>query len=73
MLYAMYETDATMYKDITQGNNKCTESRCCTSGFPATTGWDAVTGLGTPNYQKMLSYIQSNPPKSLTRRGPANQ
>ncbi|KAF8855369.1 subtilisin-like protein [Acephala macrosclerotiorum] len=37
--------------DITQGNNP----GCNTNGFPASTGWDPVTGLGTPNYPAMLS------------------
>ena len=36
--------------DITVGNN----SGCGTSGFFAATGWDPVTGLGTPNYPAML-------------------
>lgn len=47
----------TMYKhpeafnDITIGNNP----GCGTGGFNATPGWDPVTGLGTPNYEKLLS------------------
>lgn len=32
--------------DITSGNNP----GCNTDGFTAGTGWDAVTGLGSPNY-----------------------
>jgi tripeptidyl-peptidase-1 len=27
---------------------------CGTDGFYAVKGWDPVTGLGTPNYPKML-------------------
>ena len=26
-------------------------------GWPATKGWDAVTGLGTPNYQKLAKVV----------------
>lgn len=37
--------------DITSGNNP----GCGTSGFSAVKGWDPVTGLGTPNYPKLLS------------------
>lgn len=33
--------------DVTEGNNKASG---CKTGFPATTGWDAITGIGTPNY-----------------------
>ena len=28
---------------------------CGTDGFNATIGWDPVTGLGTPNYPKLLA------------------
>ncbi|GJJ08142.1 hypothetical protein Clacol_002350 [Clathrus columnatus] len=35
--------------DITSGNNP----GCGTSGFNATTGWDPVTGLGTPNFETL--------------------
>ncbi len=36
--------------DITNGTNP----GCGTLGFEAAKGWDPVTGLGTPNYPKML-------------------
>ncbi|SJX66437.1 related to Tripeptidyl-peptidase I precursor [Sporisorium reilianum f. sp. reilianum] len=35
--------------DITQGSSV----GCNTDGFPAATGWDAVTGAGTPNFLEM--------------------
>ncbi|QRV94555.1 hypothetical protein RhiJN_22573 [Ceratobasidium sp. AG-Ba] len=41
--------NAGMLNDITLGSNP----GCGTQGFNATTGWDPVTGLGTPNFQKM--------------------
>jgi hypothetical protein len=31
---------------VTTGNNQADPS---VTGYPATTGWDPVTGLGTPN------------------------
>ncbi|KAI4141846.1 MAG: hypothetical protein LQ340_007523 [Diploschistes diacapsis] len=37
--------------DITNGTNP----GCNTTGFAAVEGWDPVTGLGTPNYPKLLS------------------
>jgi tripeptidyl-peptidase-1 len=39
--------------DITSGNNR----GCGTQGFYAVRGWDPVTGLGTPNYPKMLKHF----------------
>ena len=46
-----------MMNDITTGGNQ----GCGTSGFSAVDGWDPVTGLGTPNYQKMLSVFMKLP------------
>ncbi|KAL2062257.1 hypothetical protein VTL71DRAFT_6523 [Oculimacula yallundae] len=43
--------------DITKGSNP----GCGTGGFNATTGWDPVTGLGSPNFQKMLKLYMSLP------------
>ncbi|KAK3075448.1 hypothetical protein LTR53_001233 [Teratosphaeriaceae sp. CCFEE 6253] len=43
--------------DITVGNN----SGCGTPGFYAASGWDPVTGLGTPNYPAMLKLFLSLP------------
>ncbi|KAI9648207.1 hypothetical protein NHQ30_002839 [Ciborinia camelliae] len=43
--------------DITSGGNQ----GCGTTGFEAVTGWDPVTGLGTPNYPKLLKLYLSLP------------
>ncbi|KAF4624398.1 hypothetical protein G7Y89_g13770 [Cudoniella acicularis] len=43
--------------DIRFGGNQ----GCGTAGFNATTGWDPVTGLGTPNYPEMLKLFMSLP------------
>lgn len=43
--------------DITNGSNP----GCGTGGFDAVEGWDPVTGLGTPNYPKMLDLFLSLP------------
>lgn len=43
--------------DITNG----TSSGCGTDGFSSVDGWDPVTGLGTPNYPKMLDLFLSLP------------
>nr|POF14132.1 aorsin [Quercus suber] len=38
-----------MFNDIVLGSNP----GCGTQGFPASPGWDPVTGTGTPDYEKM--------------------
>lgn len=43
--------------DITNGTNP----GCGTEGFSAAEGWDPVTGLGTPNYPKLLELFLSLP------------
>jgi tripeptidyl-peptidase-1 len=43
--------------DITSGNNP----GCGTEGFSAVQGWDPVTGLGTPNFQKLVDVYLSLP------------
>jgi tripeptidyl-peptidase-1 len=40
-------------KDITSGSNP----GCNTPGFPAIPGWDPVTGLGTLNFQTLLTVL----------------
>ena len=42
---------ASNFFDVTTGNNHADPS---VPGFPATTGWDPVTGLGTPNASALL-------------------
>lgn len=46
-----------MFRDITNGSNP----GCGTIGFSAVPGWDPLTGLGTPNYPKMLKVFMSLP------------
>ncbi|KAJ4860049.1 pro-kumamolisin, activation domain-containing protein [Trichoderma breve] len=52
----LYENPGVL-NDITNGTNP----GCGTLGFNATKGWDPVTGLGTPNYPKMLELFLSLP------------
>ncbi|KAG9079042.1 hypothetical protein FS749_008892 [Ceratobasidium sp. UAMH 11750] len=42
-----------MLNDVTSGHS----FGCGTSGFNATAGWDPVTGLGTPDFVKMLTKV----------------
>jgi tripeptidyl-peptidase-1 len=41
----------TAFNDVTLGSN----TGCNTNGFPAKTGWDPVTGLGTPKFASLLA------------------
>ncbi|KAJ3572260.1 hypothetical protein NP233_g3200 [Leucocoprinus birnbaumii] len=41
------------FNDITVGHN----SGCGTTGFNTTEGWDPVTGLGTPNFGKLVEFV----------------
>ncbi|KAI0046360.1 tripeptidyl-peptidase, partial [Auriscalpium vulgare] len=45
----LYSTGASALNNITSGSNP----GCNTNGFTATSGWDPVTGLGTPNFAKL--------------------
>jgi len=45
------------FNDITTGSNP----GCGTNGFAAGTGWDPVTGLGTPNFPELLEVFMALP------------
>ncbi|KAH9173055.1 family S53 protease [Lactarius sanguifluus] len=49
----LYSTGASVLNDITTGSNP----GCNTNSLPATVGWDPVTGLGTPNWAKLLAAV----------------
>ncbi|KAJ7098776.1 tripeptidyl peptidase A [Mycena belliarum] len=49
----LYSKAKSGFNDITVGNNP----GCGTPGFNATKGWDAVTGLGTPDFGKLLELV----------------
>ncbi|KAJ9611744.1 hypothetical protein H2200_004928 [Cladophialophora chaetospira] len=46
----LYKWGHILFTDVTNGSS----AGCNTSGFPATEGWDAVTGWGTPYLPKLL-------------------
>lgn len=50
----LYSKLANSLTDIVTGSNP----GCNSKGFPAKAGWDAVTGLGTPNYEKMVDVVK---------------
>jgi subtilase family serine protease len=52
-----------VFHDVTTGNNSVTLSDSAgnpvsITGFPATSGWDAVTGLGTPDVAHLLRFLR---------------
>jgi len=42
---------STYFYDVTTGNN---QTQLTIPGYPATTGWDPITGLGTPNAANLV-------------------
>eukprot|EP00929_Paragymnodinium_shiwhaense_P004107 TRINITY_DN104833_c0_g1_i1.p1 TRINITY_DN104833_c0_g1~~TRINITY_DN104833_c0_g1_i1.p1 ORF type:complete len:569 (+),score=86.57 TRINITY_DN104833_c0_g1_i1:120-1826(+) len=62
---ALYQFDSSVFNDITSGENNCAAGNsapvCCTYGFTATTGWDPVTGLGSPHFPKFLAAAMALP------------
>ncbi|KAH9027337.1 peptidase S8/S53 domain-containing protein [Lactarius pseudohatsudake] len=49
----LYGTGMSGLTDITSGSNP----GCNTNGFSAIEGWDPVTGLGTPDFQRLLPVL----------------
>lgn len=43
------------FTDVTSGNT----SSCGTSGFPVTTGWDPLTGFGTPIFPELVEIAKA--------------
>jgi len=61
LLYKMAYAQPSTFTDITVGDNKCTEGGCSKKcqGFEATKGWDPVSGLGSPVFSAMQTFIQA--------------
>lgn len=57
LLYQNYQqfTQTAAFHDIVDGNNDTGDSG---GGYSAQSGWDACTGLGTPNGAQLLSVLQ---------------
>jgi len=49
----LYSRGYIAFTDVTNGSS----FGCGTAGFPAQQGWDAATGVGTPNFVKILSLL----------------
>lgn len=57
----IYGAPASVFNDITRGNNTATESCTNGQGFAAAPGWDPTTGRGTPNTGLLTQYALSLP------------
>ncbi|KAF8270543.1 subtilisin-like protein [Lactarius quietus] len=57
----LYGEGRVRLNDIIYGSNP----GCGTEGFPATVGWDPVTGLGTPNFLELQSLAKTYIPSSV--------
>ena len=58
LLYQMYNECKDCFKDLVIGSNNSTEYGNCKYGYWATKGYDAVYGLGLPNFDKIYHYIE---------------
>jgi len=57
MLYAALDQGIDIFNDIIDGHNP----GCGSPGFYAQKFWDPVTGVGTPNFGRLLHYVLSLP------------
>lgn len=60
LLYAAHAADAGAFNDVVRGDNSCTEETCpcpAGTGFAAAPGWDAATGLGSINFDRLQAVI----------------
>ena len=59
LLYDIYTKCSTCFKDIIEGSNNSTEQSNCKYGYTATHGFDAVYGLGLPNFDEIYLYVKN--------------
>jgi subtilase family serine protease len=58
LLYQLAASHPAAFTDITVGSNNCGEGNyCCPHGFNAVPGWDAASGLGSPQFQALEAAI----------------
>mmetsp|Transcript_62169 Transcript_62169/g.162903 ORF Transcript_62169/g.162903 Transcript_62169/m.162903 type:complete len:106 (+) Transcript_62169:1122-1439(+) len=59
LLYAT--TSRSIFSDVTEGDNRCARvgAPCC-GGYDAGPGWDAVTGMGSIDWQKLRDAIMAS-------------
>merc|ERR1711953_1416273 len=52
----LFYSNADAFNDITKGNNAVGEN--AGNGWKCTAGWDAATGLGTPNFSRLQDVVR---------------
>ena len=67
LFYKMYSQNRSTFQDIYKGDSACTEQMCCKTrdfGFlPLRGEWDVVSGLGTPNVDVMVKFLNNLLPR----------
>ena len=59
LLYDMYKKCPDCFTDLVTGSNNSTETENCKYGYFASKGYDAVYGLGTPDFGNIYNYIKN--------------
>jgi subtilase family serine protease len=59
VLYKTVANEPWVVHDITEGENGCTayNTCCAATGYPASPGWDASSGLGTVNFPRLYKSL----------------
>ncbi|KAG6977701.1 hypothetical protein JG688_00000060 [Phytophthora aleatoria] len=58
LLYYLAETNPSAFNDVVIGNNGAPRGNTpCDDSFSAAAGWDAVSGVGTPNFPVISEFI----------------
>lgn len=53
----IYKVGSAGFNDVTVGRNCGTANCKDDAGFPAVAGWDAATGFGTPDFEKLKTFL----------------
>lgn len=59
LLYHIYHNCEDCFNDILIGSNNSTEESECKWGYTATKGFDAVYGLGSPNFNNIYAFVRT--------------
>lgn len=58
LLYKLAGTNPNAFTDINAGTNFCTKACCGTTGYNAVTGYDVLSGVGTPLYSPSIQTLK---------------
>jgi len=64
LLYTAAQQVPASFYDVTVGSNACGDVlhppyiACCANGYKSATGWDPVTGLGTPRFAPLFGAVK---------------